>query len=108
MQVDSTGSITNIVQGSKEQKATQKNQPAEHQNQHQEPQQTRQTDTVTFTQAAAQLHQVEQHIQSAPVTDTQRIEQVQSAINKGHYEPNPIQVAGKMMHFESALNATRN
>ncbi len=108
MQVDSTGSITKLVHSSKEQQATQKNQPAEDNNQHQESQQTRQTDTVTFTQAAAQLHQVEQHIKSASVTDTQRIEQVQSAINKGQYDPDPIQVAGKLMNFESSLNNVRN
>ena len=107
MQVDNNGSITNYVKGSTEQQATQKNQPAEHQNQHQESQQIRQSDTVTLTQAATQLHEVEQHIRSTPVTDIQRIEQVQSAINKGRYAPDLAEVADKMMHFESGLNTAR-
>ncbi len=110
MQIDNSGSISNLVQSTKEGQSSQKNQPAEHKNQQSitEPsQQTRQSDTVTFTQTAAQLQQVEQQIKSTPVTDTQRIEQVQSAINKGRYDPDPAQVADKMLSFESALNTLR-
>ncbi len=110
MQIDNSGSISNLVQSTKEGQSSQKNQSAEHKNQQSitEPShQTRQSDTVTFTQAAAQLQQVEQQIKSTPVTDTQRIEQVQSAINKGRYDPDPAQVADKMLNFESALNTVR-
>jgi negative regulator of flagellin synthesis FlgM len=70
-------------------------------------QQSRQTDTVTLAEAAAQLHQVEQFIKAAAVTDGQRIEQVQSAITNGNYGPDPAEVAGKMLNFESALNTAR-
>jgi negative regulator of flagellin synthesis FlgM len=110
MQVDGSGSISSNIQSTNEGKASQQTQSAEQQTKELNPeqsQQTRQADTVTFTQAAAQLQQVEQHIKSAPVTDPQRIEQVQSAINKGNYDPNPAQVADKMLSFESALNGVR-
>ncbi len=108
MQVDTSGSISSLLQGTKEGKSTQKTSAVEQQTQpQQQSQQTRQTDTVTFTQAAAQLTKVEQHIKSASVTDTQRIEQVQAAIKNGSYTPDPVQVAGKILNFESALNSIR-
>lgn len=108
MQVDNTGSITSVI---KEGQSSQQTQTAERRTERQQPeqsQQPRQTDTVTLTQAAAQLQQVENHIKSASVTDTQRIEQVQSAIAKGNYSPDPGQVADKMLNFESALNGVRS
>ena len=111
MQVDNSGSVSSLVQSTKEGQSPQKNQAVENQaqtQQPQQPQQPRQTDTVTLTEAAAQLHQVEQFIKAAPVTDSQRIEQVQSAITNGNYDPDPAQVAGKMLNFESALNASRS
>ncbi|ALP52628.1 hypothetical protein Tel_05410 [Candidatus Tenderia electrophaga] len=111
MQVDNSGSITSIIQNTKEGQSSQQAQSTSAQTgqQHTEQsQQPRQTDTVTFTQAAAQLQQVEHHIKSASVTDTQRIEQVQSAITKGNYSPDPGQVADKMLNFESALNNVRS
>lgn len=110
MQVDNSGSITSIIQNTKEGQSSQRSPSAEQnatQKSTEQPQQPRQTDTVTFTQAAAQLQQVEHHIKSAPVTDTQRVEQVQSAIKAGRYDPNPVQVADKMLSFESALNGAR-
>ncbi len=108
MQVDTSGSISSLLQGTKEGQSTQKTTTVEQQTQsQQQSQQTRQTDTVTFTQAAAQLAIVEQHIKSASVTDTQRIEQVQAAIKNGSYAPNTVQVAGKILNFESALNSIR-
>ena len=105
MQVDTSGSISSLLQGTKESQPNQNTPAVEQQAQHQ--QQTRQTDTVTFTQAAAQLAEVEQHIKSASVTDTQKIEKVQAAIKSGSYEPDPAQVAAKMLSFESALNSIR-
>ena len=108
MQVDTSGSISSLLQGTKEGQSTKTPSTAEPQAQpQQQSQQTTQTDTVTFTQAAAQLAEVEQHIRSASVTDTQRIEQVQTAIKNGSYNPDPVQVAGKVLNFESALNSIR-
>lgn len=106
MQVDTSGSISNLLQGTKEGQVTKKTSPIEQQAQSQ--QQTRQTDTVTFSSAAAQLAEAEQYIKSASVTDTQRIEQVQAAIKNGSYTPDPAQVADKILNFESALNRIRS
>ena len=106
MQVDTSGSISSLLQGTKEGQSATKPSTVEPKTQ-QQSQQTRQADTVTFTQAAAQLAEVEQHIRSASVTDTQRIEQVQTAIKNGSYKPDPVQVAGKVLNFESALNSIR-
>ena len=108
MQVDNNGSISSLIQSTKEGQTTQDTQSAAHQSQPQNSQQTGQKDTVTFTQAAAQLQQIEQYIKSAPVTDTQRIEQVKSAIETGNYNPNTAQVANKMLNFESVLNSNRS
>lgn len=111
MQVDSSGSISSIIQNTKEGQAGQQTPSVTPQPGQQNPeqsQQARQSDTVTFTQAAAQLQQVEQHVKSAPVTDTQRVEQIQSAISKGNYATNAAQVADKMLNFESALNTVRS
>ncbi len=105
MQVDTSGSISSLLQGTKEGQPAKKTAQVEPQTQPQ--QQTRQTDTVTFSPAAAQLAEVEQQIKSASVTDTQRIEQVQAAIKNGSYTPDPALVAGKILNFESALNRTR-
>jgi len=108
MQVDTSGSISNLLQGTKEGQSAQKTPSVEQQSQSQQQlQQTRQTDTVTFSQAAAQLAEVEQHVKSASVTDTQRIENVQAAIKDGSYAPDPAQVADKILNFESALNSIR-
>jgi len=109
MQIDTSGSISSLLQSTKEGQAAQNTSSVEQQaaQPQQQPQQTRQTDTVTFSQAAAQLAEVEQHIKSASVTDTQRIEQVQAAIKNGSYAPDPAHVAGKILNFESALNSIR-
>ena len=106
MQVDTSSSIASLLQGTKEGQSAKNSNSVEPQAQ-QHSQQTRQTDTVTFTQAAAQLAEVEQRIKSASVTDTHKIEQVQAAIKSGSYTTNPIHVADKMLDFESALNNIR-
>ena len=108
MQVDTSGSISSLLQSTKESQSTKNTHSIEQQAQsQQQSQQTRQTDTVTFTQAAAQLAEVEQRIKTASVTDTQKVEQVQAAIKNGSYSPDPVLVAGKVLNFESALNRTR-
>jgi len=105
MQVDTSGSISSLLQNTKEAQSAQKTSSVVQQAQSQ--QQTRQTDTVAITAAAAQLAEVEQYIKSAPVTDAQRIGQVQAAIKNGSYNPDPAQVADKILNFESALNRNR-
>ena len=60
-------------------------------------------DTVSLSDNAVQLGKLDKTAISAPVVDTQRVEQVKAAIANGDYEVNPEKIADKMMQFESML-----
>ena len=60
------------------------------------------TDTVTLTDAAAQLHKLEAKISSLPIVDTARVEGVKHSILNGQYQIDPHRVAEKMVSFENA------
>ena len=60
-------------------------------------------DTVTLTDAAAQLHKLEATILAAPIVDTARVEDVKHALRNGQFQINPQRVAEKMLSFEKAL-----
>ncbi|VAW94148.1 hypothetical protein MNBD_GAMMA22-2162 [hydrothermal vent metagenome] len=65
-----------------------------------------QTDTVSLTDTAARLKELEMGLASQPVVDTQRVQSVQSAINDGSFEVDPDSVAEKMIDFETGLDET--
>ena len=106
MQIDNTGSISSHIQNTQEGKQAQQNSPANNNLQQQTPQATAQTDTVTFTSAAAQLQQLEKSLADQPVVNTQRVAEVQNALNSGH-KADPALVADKMLSFETGLNNVR-
>jgi len=60
-------------------------------------------DTVSLSDDAVQLGKLDNTAISAPVVDTQRVEQVKKAIANGQYEVDPVRIADKMMQFESML-----
>ncbi len=60
-------------------------------------------DTVSLSDNAVQLGKLDQSTVSAPVVDTQRVEQVKRAIANGDYAIDPVKIADKMMQFESML-----
>ena len=60
------------------------------------------TDTVTLTDAAAQLHKLEAKIASLPIIDTARVEDVKQSILSGKFHIDSPRVAEKMMSFENA------
>lgn len=60
-------------------------------------------DTVSLSDDAVQLGKLDNSAISAPVIDTQRVEQVKAAIANGSYEVDPTRIADKMMQFESML-----
>jgi negative regulator of flagellin synthesis FlgM len=62
------------------------------------------TETVSLTEAAEQLHRLETRITSLPVIDTQRVESVKQALEKGTYEFNLQRTAEKFLEFEVAIN----
>lgn len=65
-----------------------------------------QSDTVSLTDTAARLKELEMGLASQPVVDTQRVQSVQSAINDGTFEVDPDSVAEKMIDFETGLDET--
>lgn len=62
-------------------------------------------DTVTLTDTARQLNQVEQRIQEMPVVDTQRVEQAKRAIADGSFAVNPERIADQLINLEQGLQA---
>ena len=62
-------------------------------------------DTVSISDNAAQLGKLGNTVDSTPVVDTQRVEQVKEAISDGNYEVDATKVADKLMQFESILKS---
>lgn len=62
-----------------------------------------QSDTVQFTQSAQQLQQLEGKINSLPIQDNFRIDQVRFELDQGIYEVNSENVAEKLLQFEASL-----
>ena len=60
-------------------------------------------DTLSLTNKAAQLQQLEAQISALPVVDSQRVEDVQHSLATGSFEIQPAQVADKLLSFEAGL-----
>lgn len=97
-----------VIQNTHEQQKTNIVASTTTQNQTQHSQNVGNTDSLSLTQTATQLQMLEQHVKSAPVTDIQRVERIKSAIEADQYNPDPVQIADKMLNFESTLNNRRS
>lgn len=62
-------------------------------------------DTVSLSDNAVQLGKINSSSISAPVVDTQRVEQVRQAISNGTYEIDAEKIADKLMQFETILTS---
>ena len=62
-------------------------------------------DTVSISDNATQLGKLGNAVDTTPVVDMQRVEQVKQAINNGTYEVDATKVADKLMQFESILKS---
>lgn len=62
-------------------------------------------DTVSISDNAAQLGKLGNAVDTTPVVDMQRVEQVKQAISDGTYEVDATKVADKLMQFESILKS---
>lgn len=62
-------------------------------------------DTVSISDNATQLGKMGNAVDTTPVVDMQRVEQVRQAINNGTYEVDATKVADKLMQFESLLKS---
>lgn len=61
-------------------------------------------DSVSLTDTAARLQKLENTIAELPVVDTQRVEELRSAISNGEYQTNPTRIAEKLLGLDAALN----
>lgn len=61
-------------------------------------------DTVSLTDTAARLREMENTLAKLPVVDNQRVEAVRQAIADGTFEVDAERVARKMLAFEQALD----
>ena len=62
-------------------------------------------DTVNISDNAAQLGKMGNAIDTSPVIDIKRVEQVKQAISNGTYEVDAAKVADKLMQFENILKS---
>lgn len=60
-------------------------------------------DSVSITEAAQKLVEVENEINASPVIDRARIEAIKSAIADGSFRPDPEKIASKLMELEISL-----
>lgn len=60
-------------------------------------------DTVSLTDTAARLRELENSLAKMPVVDSQRVEALQQAIANGSYEMDSGRTAEKMLGLEQAL-----
>lgn len=60
-------------------------------------------DSVSLTETAARLRDLESSVANLPEVDIQRVEKVRNAITAGSYQVNSPRVADKLASFENAL-----
>ena len=60
-------------------------------------------DSVSLTGMSQRVKAMEEQIARLPIIDTQKVEQVRTAINNGTYEFNSERIAEKMIKFEREL-----
>ena len=60
-------------------------------------------DTVELTSSARLLERLEKSLESLPAVDSQRVEEIRSAIENGDYEIDAQAIADAMIRFERLL-----
>ncbi|WP_126453729.1 flagellar biosynthesis anti-sigma factor FlgM [Sulfuriflexus mobilis] len=60
-------------------------------------------DTVSLTNASAQLRSLENTLAELPVVDTQRVESIKQALADGSYQVDAQRVADKLIDLEQGL-----
>lgn len=61
------------------------------------------SDTVSFTNGAQLMKELDEMIAAAPAVDTRRVEEIRTAIAEGRYEIDPVRIAEKLMQLEERL-----
>ena len=62
------------------------------------------SDTVTVTQQAERLQQLEQTLADAPAIDEQRVAEIRQALANGQYRVDADRIAEKLMKLEQGLS----
>lgn len=62
-------------------------------------------DQATLTQNANLMRRIEATVSALPIVDTNRVEQVQNAIENDHFQVDPGIVARKLYNLESSLQS---
>ena len=60
-------------------------------------------ETITLTDAASNLRNLETRLSKSPVIDNQRVEDVKTALENGTYKVDPEKIAQKLFDFEAEL-----
>ena len=107
MSIDINGLSTPKVQAPTDD--SQLKQSAEQQPAKTETGQSSTADTISLSDNAVQLGKLDNAAVaiSAPVVDTQRVEQIKQAIQNGSYEVNAEKIADKLSQFESILKSEK-
>lgn len=61
------------------------------------------SDTVTVTDQAARLQELEQSLASTPVVDSARVAELREAIASGSYQPDAQRIADRLSQLEQDL-----
>ena len=60
-------------------------------------------DTVSISDSAARIANIDNSTVTTPVVDAQRVEQLKQAISDGSFKVDSAKIADKLMQFESIL-----
>ncbi|WIO73478.1 flagellar biosynthesis anti-sigma factor FlgM [Porticoccaceae bacterium LTM1] len=64
---------------------------------------TKASDTVTVTDEATRLQNMEQALANAPVVNAEKVAELRQAIATGNYQPNIERIADKLIELEDLL-----
>jgi len=64
-------------------------------------------DTVSFTDSATRLRELETELASRPVIDSERVGAVRDAVENGSFAVDPERIADKFLSLEQALTDSR-
>lgn len=64
-------------------------------------------DTVTFTESARLIQDLEKKIKAMPVVDAEKVAKVRENLSSGNYNISPERIAAKLLQYESLLGTAQ-
>jgi len=68
------------------------------------PKQQANEDSVSLTDAAGRLQQIEQSLNEIPIVDSARVDNISQSIDDGQYQINDDKIADRIIKSESAIH----